>query len=75
MSDKEKISTRNETPWRGRGFKKPFAGNKSYTYVEFVDANKSNALMLNLRQRKLQNGTYDTKSADMTADNAVDLTA
>ena len=75
MSDKEKISTRNETPWRSRGFKKAFAGNKNFSYVEFVDANKSNALMLNLRQRKLQNGTYDTKSPDMTAENAVDLTA
>ena len=26
MSDKE--TTRNETPWRARGFKKPFSGTK-----------------------------------------------
>ena len=40
MSDKE--TTRNETPWRARGFKKPFSGSKNFTYQEFVDANKSN---------------------------------
>ena len=39
MSDKE--TTRNETPWRARGFKKPFSGTKNFTYQEFVDANKS----------------------------------
>ena len=41
MSDK---STKNETPWRGRGFKKPYQGNNSYPFQEFVDANKSNSL-------------------------------
>ena len=40
MSDKE--TNRNENPWRARGFKKPFNGTK---YQEFVDANKSNALI------------------------------
>ena len=69
MSDKETI--RNENPWRARGFKKPFNGTK---YQEFVDSNKSNALRLNLRQRELQAGKYATKSEDMTAANAVDLT-
>ena len=69
MSDKE--TTRNENPWRARGFKKPFNGTK---YQEFVDANKSNALRLNLRQRELQAGKYATKSDDMTAASAVDLT-
>ena len=59
MSDKETI--RNENPWRARGFKKPFNGTK---YQEFVDANKSNALRLNLRQRELQAGKYETKSTD-----------
>ena len=44
MSDKE--TTRNETPWRARGFKKPFSGTKNYTYQEFIDANKSNVLKL-----------------------------
>ena len=29
MSDKE--TTRNETPWRARGFKKPFSGTKNYS--------------------------------------------
>ena len=72
MSDKE--TTRNETPWRARGFKKPFSGTKNFTYQEFVDANKSNVLKLNLRQRELQMGKYKTKSADMTAASAVDLT-
>ena len=72
MSDKE--TTRNETPWRARGFKKPFSGTKNFTYQEFVDANKSNVLKLNLRQRELQMGKYVTKSADMTAASAVDLT-
>ena len=62
MSDKE--TTRNETPWRARGFKKPFNGTK---YQEFIDANKSNVLKLNLRQRELQCGKYATKSEDMTA--------
>ena len=42
MSDKE--TTSNETPWRARGFKKPFSGTKGYTFQEFVDANKSNAI-------------------------------
>ena len=69
MSDKE--TTRNETPWRARGFKKPFQGTK---YQEFIDANKSNVLKLNLRQRELQCGKYATKSVDMTAASAVDLT-
>ena len=72
MSDKE--TTRNETPWRARGFKKPFSGTKNFTYQEFVDANKSNALRPNLRQRELQAGKYATKSDDMAAGNAVDLT-
>ena len=39
MSDKE--TNRNETPWRARGFKKPFSGTKNFTYQEFVDANRS----------------------------------
>ena len=72
MSDKE--TTRNETPWRARGFKKPFNGTKNFTYQEFIDANKSNVLKLNLRQRELQCGKYATKSADMTTASAVDLT-
>ena len=55
MSDKE--TTRNETPWRARGFKKPFSGTKNFTYQEFVDANKSNVLKLNLRQRELRSTT------------------
>ena len=42
MSDKE--THRNETPWRARGFKKPFSGTKNFTYQEFIDANKSNVL-------------------------------
>ena len=69
MSEKE--TNRNETPWRARGFKKPFSGTK---YQEFIDANKSNVLKLNLRQRELQCGKYATKSVDMTAASAVDLT-
>ena len=36
MSDKE--TTRNETPWRARGFKKPFQGTK---YQEFIDCDKT----------------------------------
>ena len=72
MSDKE--TARNETPWRARGFKKPFSGTKNFTYQEFVDANKANVLKLNLRQRDLQSGKYSTKSADMTTASAVDLT-
>ena len=72
MSDKE--TNRNETPWRARGFKKPFNGTKNFTYQEFIDANKSNVLKLNLRQRELQCGKYVTKSEDMTAASAVDLT-
>ena len=72
MSDKE--TNRNETPWRGRGFKKPYNGTKNFTYQEFIDANKSNVLKLNLREREMQLGKYATKSADMTADSAVDLT-
>ena len=71
MSDK---STKNETPWRGRGFKKPYQGNNSYPFQEFVDANKSNSLNLNLRQRKLVAGVYDTKSDNMAHANAVNLT-
>ena len=71
MSDK---STKNDTPWRVRGFKKPYCGNNSFPSQEFVDANKANVLTLNLRQRKLVAGLYDTKSADMTHANAVDLT-
>ena len=59
MSDKE--TTRNETPWRARGFKKPFSGSKNYTYQEFIDANKSNVLKLNLRQRELQCGAAFAK--------------
>ncbi len=69
MSDKE--TTRNETPWRARGFKKPFNGTKSFLYQEFIDSNKSNVLKLNLRQRELQCGKYVTKSDDMTAASAV----
>ena len=72
MSDKE--THRNETPWRARGFKKPFNGTKSFSYQEFIDSNKSNVLKLNLRQRELQCGKYVTKSDDMTAASAVDLT-
>ena len=72
MSDKE--TTRNETPWRARGFKKPFSGTKNHMYQEFIDANKSNVLKLNLRQRELQCGKYVTKSEDMNAVSAVDLT-
>ena len=73
MIDKE--TARNETPWRARGFKKPFNGTKNFTYQEFVDANKANVLKLNLRQRELQSGKYAMKSADMTAASAVDLTS
>jgi len=72
MSDKE--THRNETPWRARGFKKPFSGTKNFTYQEFIDANKSNVLKLNLRQRELQCGKYVTKSEDMSQASAVDLT-
>ena len=72
MSDKD--TTRNETPWRARGFKKAYCGNKSFAFQEFVDANKANVLKLNLRQRDLVAGKYNTKSPDMTAQNAVDLT-
>ena len=72
MSDKE--TNRNETPWRARGFKKPFNGTKNFTYQEFIDANKSNVLKLNLRQRELQCGKYATKSEDMSQASAVDLT-
>ena len=72
MSDKE--TNRNETPWRARGFKKPFSGTKNFTYQEFIDANKSNVLKLNLRQRELQCGKYVTKSEDMSQASAVDLT-
>ena len=72
MSDKD--TTRNETPWRARGFKKAYCGNKSFAFQEFVDANKANVLKLNLRQRDLVAGKYNTKSSDMTAANAVDLT-
>ena len=51
MSDKE--TTRNETPWRARGFKKPFNGTKSFLYQEFIDSNSSRT-MVKLRRVSLQ---------------------